>query len=284
MSGAGAQDRARVDKPPAKERVQVKSQNRAGADGLTAKKRVAGSSVKRALAAREDCAERPCSICRYTYRCIFHRRYRPPRSAGPRFRFPRPICPQACPQNVYEGKTSRFPGPPEHRNIFPFHYFGEHPRPHGRVTGSSKCAIRCFSIFRAALNPALDPGSRAPVRQTMSIFKMCAPGKGRSARVYCTLDPPCRFSERPALHPFGAGVGCSPWLPMWSSACMSPKFCFWPHPSTGSVPFRCDITEQGAPARPPNAQAATRRNTPRPGGGIPIAQSRAKTPQQCTAH
>ena len=58
MSGAGAEDCARVDEPSAKARVKVKSQNRAGVDGPTAKERVAGSSVKRALAAQQAEARR----------------------------------------------------------------------------------------------------------------------------------------------------------------------------------------------------------------------------------
>ena len=44
--------------PSAKERVQVKSQNREGVDGLTAKDRVAGSSVKWALAVQQAEARR----------------------------------------------------------------------------------------------------------------------------------------------------------------------------------------------------------------------------------
>ena len=44
--------------PSAKERVQVKSQNREGVDGLTAKDRVAGSLVKRALAVQQAEARR----------------------------------------------------------------------------------------------------------------------------------------------------------------------------------------------------------------------------------
>ena len=50
-SGAGAPDCARADEPTAKERVQVKSQNRAEVDRPTAKGRVAGIPVKGALAA-----------------------------------------------------------------------------------------------------------------------------------------------------------------------------------------------------------------------------------------
>ena len=53
VSGAGAQDREQVDEPPAKELVKGKAQNRVGIDGLTAKERVAGSSVKRGLAAQQ---------------------------------------------------------------------------------------------------------------------------------------------------------------------------------------------------------------------------------------
>ena len=39
VGGAGVRDRARIDAPPAKERVQVESKNRAGVDGLTTKDR-----------------------------------------------------------------------------------------------------------------------------------------------------------------------------------------------------------------------------------------------------
>ena len=53
MSGAGAQDRVRVDEPPAEDRVQVNPQIRAGIDGLTAKGRVSGCSMKRTLAAQQ---------------------------------------------------------------------------------------------------------------------------------------------------------------------------------------------------------------------------------------
>ena len=53
VCGVEAQDRAWADVPPPKERIQVKSQNRSRVDGLTAKERVAGSSVKQALAAQQ---------------------------------------------------------------------------------------------------------------------------------------------------------------------------------------------------------------------------------------
>ena len=53
MSGAGAQDRAGVGRPDAKERVRDESQIRAGSDEATAKERSVGSSTKRAQAAQQ---------------------------------------------------------------------------------------------------------------------------------------------------------------------------------------------------------------------------------------
>ena len=53
MGAPGAKDRARVDEPTAKVRVQVESENCAEVDGLTVKGRVAGSSEKRALVAQQ---------------------------------------------------------------------------------------------------------------------------------------------------------------------------------------------------------------------------------------